>query len=130
MRREGSEPTLATTEDLHPGGPAAAEISTAVVRVLARYTGRGPTKARTYRGEDLVTVLLEETLTPGELTLVRSGRGELARDTRIALKAAARDELVAAVEDLTGQRVRTFLPATEVDPDISALVFVLARDAA
>lgn len=120
---------MATTEDLQPGGTLASEISTAVVRVLARHTGRGPTKARTYRGEDLVTVLLEERLTALEMTLVRSGRCELARSTRVALKAAAREDLIASVEELTGRRVRMFLPASEVDPDVAALVFVLAHEA-
>lgn len=120
---------MATTEDLQPGGTTASEISTAVVRVLARHTGRGPTKARTYRGDDLVTVLLEERLTTLELTLVRTGRGDLARRTREALKAAAREDLIASVEALTGRRVQTFLPATEVEPDVAALVFVLSREA-
>lgn len=117
------------TEDLTPGGPTAAEISTSVVRVLARYTGRGPTRARTYRADDLVAVLLEETLTQGEQTLVAAGRGELARHSRLALQDAARQDLVAIVERLTERRVRAFLTATEVDPDLAVLLFALEPDA-
>ncbi len=112
-------------EDLSPGGPTAADISTAVVRVLARYTGRGPTKARTYRAHDLIAVVLEEALTPSEQTLVRAGHQQLARDGRLALQVAARDELVASVEQASERRVRTFLPATEVDPDMTVLLFIL-----
>ena len=116
---------MSITEDLAPGGPTAAEISTTVVRVLARYAGRGPTKARTYRADDLVAVLLEETLTQGEQTLVRVGCRDLARDARLALQGAARDELVGEVERLTDRTVRAFLRATEVDPDVAVLLFVL-----
>lgn len=120
---------MSITEDLTPGGPTAAEISTSVVRVLARYTGRGPTKARTYRADDLVAVLLEETLTQGEQTLVEAGRGELARHSRLALQDAARQDLVAIVERLTERTVRAFLTATEVDPDLAVLLFALEPDA-
>ncbi|MBJ7521906.1 MAG: DUF2294 family protein [Solirubrobacteraceae bacterium] len=121
---------MASIEDLTPGGPTAADISTSVVGVLARYTGRGPSKARTYRADNLVAVLLEETLTQGEQTLVDAGRGVLARDARLALQDAARDDLVEIVERLTGRTVRQFLTATEVDPDLTVLLFLLEPDAA
>lgn len=39
---------------------------------MSEYTGRGPTKARTYVNEDLVSVLLRDTLTKGERSLVSS----------------------------------------------------------
>jgi uncharacterized protein YbcI len=41
----------------------AAAISNLVVRTLSEYTGRGPTKARTYFSDDIVTVVLQDTLT-------------------------------------------------------------------
>ena len=44
----------------HPtDGQVAAAISTAVVHALGEYTGRGPTKARTYVNRDVITVLRE-----------------------------------------------------------------------
>lgn len=118
---------MSIAEDLSPGGPTAADISTAVVRVLARYTGRGPTKARTYRANDLIAVMLEESLTTSERALIQAGRQQVARDARLALQEAARDELIASVEQATERRVRVFLPATEVDPDVTVLLFMLER---
>jgi uncharacterized protein YbcI len=56
---------------LHVGESAAA-ISNAVVRELASTTGRGPTKAKTTLGENAVFVVLQDTLTQGELNLVES----------------------------------------------------------
>src|ERR1700693_651624 len=51
-----------------------AKIATSVVQVMQAYTGRGPTKAKTTINEDLVTVVLADTLTNGERSLVESGR--------------------------------------------------------
>ena len=45
-----------------------AKIATSVVQVLHEYTGRGPTKAKTTINENMVTVLLADTLTDGERT--------------------------------------------------------------
>ena len=47
------------------GKPPAAMISTVAVQLLREYTGRGPTKAKTHINEDVVTVLLADTLTTG-----------------------------------------------------------------
>ena len=41
--------------------------------MLREYTGRGPTKARTMINEDVVTVLLADTLTKGERRLAENG---------------------------------------------------------
>ena len=54
-------------------GRLGAAISNAVVRLLAEYTGRGPTKARTTIRSDMVIVLLQDTLTKGERVLVTTG---------------------------------------------------------
>ena len=48
-------------------------ISTATVQLLHEYTGRGPTKAKTLISDDVVAVLLADTLTRGERKLVESG---------------------------------------------------------
>ena len=61
-----------------PQGPRSAAISNMVVRLVSAYTGRGPTNARTHISEDLVTVVLRDTLTKGERSLVPgrfAGRG-------------------------------------------------------
>ena len=54
-------------ERVLPPGKLALAISTAVVRALANTTGRGPTKAKTTLGENAVFVVLQDTLTRGEL---------------------------------------------------------------
>ena len=82
-------------------GETAADISRAVVRVLHDHTGRGPTRARTELGANLVTVVLADTLTKGEQNLVAYGKGQMVLDVRHEFQAAMRTDLVAAVEEIT-----------------------------
>jgi hypothetical protein len=65
------------TAQAEPEGPLGSSlhvaISNAVVGFLRDYTGRGPMKARTSIRENVVLVMLEQTLTKGEQVLVRKG---------------------------------------------------------
>jgi uncharacterized protein YbcI len=106
-------------------GELAAAISTGVVRLLREYTGRGPTKARTYIKEDLVSVVLVDTLTKGERSLVKDGQTELVLQARHAYQRTMRDDLVELVETLTGRKVIAFLSDNQIDPDIAVESFVL-----
>ena len=47
---------------------------TAVVRLFSEHTGRGPTKARTTIDGELVVVLLHDSMTHAEKTLVQAGK--------------------------------------------------------
>ena len=55
---------------------SAATISTSAVQLLHEYTGRGPTNAKTEINDDLVTIVLANTLTKGESKLVESGKSD------------------------------------------------------
>jgi uncharacterized protein YbcI len=107
------------------GGQLGAAISNAVVRLMAEYTGRGPTKARTSIRDNVVLVVLQDTLTKGERALVRKGREEKVIDLRGEFQAAMRDEVETAIEELTGRRVTAFMSANHIDPDLAAELFVL-----
>lgn len=107
-------------------GSRAAAISNAVVKLMSEHTGRGPTRARTYFNENLVTVLLQDTLTKGERNLVRSGRDELVLTTRHAFQMTMREDLSATIGEICGVEVIAFLSANSLDPDIAIESFVLA----
>ncbi len=66
----------------HPRGGVSNAISNLVVRLLSEYTGRGPTRARTYMQDDLITVVMRDTLTKTERNLSRQGKDEHVRQTR------------------------------------------------
>jgi uncharacterized protein YbcI len=105
----------------------AVAISNAVVHVVREYTGRGPTKARTYIADDLVTCVMRDTLTKGERTLVEHGREEHVLDTRKEWQDTMEDELTAAVEALTERKVTAYLSQNHIDPDLGVETFVLER---
>jgi uncharacterized protein YbcI len=118
------------TDNTPDGGRLGADISNAVVHLMAEYTGRGPTKARTSIRENLVVVLLQDTLTKGELALVHNGRADKVIGLRGEFQAAMREDLVAALERLTGRTVTAFMSANHIDPDLAAEIFVLDGGAA
>ena len=75
-----------------------AMISTAAVQLLHENTGRGPTKAKTLINDNLVTIVLADTLTKGERKLVENGHSERVIELRHDYQLVMRDELVALVE--------------------------------
>src|ERR1700683_509628 len=81
-----------------PKGSISAAISSAVVQLMREYTGRGPTKARTYVDEDLITVVLQDTLTMGERSLVRDGEADLVLTSRKAFQRTMSTQMIAAIE--------------------------------
>jgi uncharacterized protein YbcI len=108
-----------------PPGELAASISNDVVHLLSRYTGRGPTKARTYIFEDFISVVLRDTLTQGERSLVADGNRDVVLTTRKAYQDAMGADLIAAVEARSGRAVLAFLSANHIDPDVAVESFVL-----
>jgi uncharacterized protein YbcI len=107
----------------------AARISNLVVQLMSAYTGRGPTKAWTSIDHDLITVVLRDSLTRGERSLVGDGREQLVIDMRRAYQHTMRDDVIAGVEDITGRGVMAFLSDNQIDPDIGVESFVLEPQA-
>ena len=58
------------------------EISNAVVRVFREYLGRGPTKARTFISDDMITVVCRDTMTKAERRLHERGEIDTVRHIR------------------------------------------------
>jgi uncharacterized protein YbcI len=119
------EPTDRLGDQERPQHSVSSAISNLVVRITREYTGRGPTQARTYMQDDLITVVLRETLTKGELRLVDNGRADHVRATRRYFQDAMREELVAGIEELTGRRVIAFLSDNHFDPDLAVELLLL-----
>lgn len=105
-------------------------ISTAAVQLLHEYTGRGPTKAKTLINDDVVTVLLTDTLTKGERKLVDSGRADRVLQLRHDYQLAMREDLIAVVERQLDRKVLAFMSQNHIDPDLAVEVFVLQPDGA
>ena len=107
------------------GGQLAAEISNAVVKALARTTGRGPTKAKTTLGDNGVFVVLQDSLTRGEQTLADAGEGDAVLDLRRRWQRVMKEDMSHDIEELTGRKVIGFMSDNHIDPDLAVEVFVL-----
>jgi uncharacterized protein YbcI len=117
-----------THHDVVREGELSAAISTAVVHTLAQRTGRGPTKAKTTLGSNGVFVVLEDTLTRGERTLVDAGEQAAVLDLRSRWQRVMREEMSHEVEKLTGRKVVGFMSDNHIDPDLAVEVFVLETE--
>jgi uncharacterized protein YbcI len=106
-------------------GALRAQISNEMVRLHSEYYGRGPTKAKVYVDGDLVAVVLEETFTPAEKTLIARGESEGIQDIRRRFQRAMADQFRSIVEQATGREVRSFLSETDLDNDVAVEIFLL-----
>lgn len=114
--------------DRLPGreGPLLEEISRRIVQLYKESYGKGPTKARTYWHDDVITVVVRGGFTPDERTLRDAGRGEAVLEHRVQFHEAMRIRFKREVEQLTGRVVIGVMSGVQVDqPEMAAQVFVL-----
>jgi uncharacterized protein YbcI len=102
-------------------------ISNEMVRIYKERFGRGPTKTRTHWvGSDVIAVLLEDTLTPVERSLVAMGEHQRLRDLRTFFQYATLPEFCEPIERLTGRKVRAFLSGIDTEVEgVSTEMFFL-----
>lgn len=100
-------------------------ISNAISRLQRDHFGRGPDSVRTVIGYDHIICFLENSFIPLERTLIDAGETEPVRETRLAFQRAMESVFVAAVEEISGRKVRAFLSQVSLNPDIAVEVFVL-----
>jgi len=109
-------------------GEARSQIASGFVSLHSKYYGRGPTKSKVYAEGDLVVVVLEETFTPAERTLIAHGQAEDIQQIRRNFQMIMADQFKSLVEQSTGRKVRSFTSETDLENDISIEVFLLAGD--
>jgi uncharacterized protein YbcI len=109
-------------------GDVRAEMARGLVRLHSEYYGRGPTKARAYLTEDLAVVVLEETFTTAERTLVERGDVEAVQQIRRRFQQHMADQFRSVVEQATGRVVRAFLSETHLEQDLAVEIFLLGEE--
>lgn len=101
-------------------------IADAIVRVYKQQYGRGPQNIKVHFTGDAVLALMRGGFTVVEESLRKAGAAEAVRDQRRAFGDMVRSDLAAAVNDVIGRQVVAVLADTAQDPDLGAIVFVLA----
>lgn len=109
-----------------PGGSVRAALANAVVATMKKYYGRGPTGAKAWVLDDYVFVALEGGLTRSEETLLADGKEGLVRTYRLSFQETVRDELTAAVSEITGRKVLDYQSQVVFHPPRGFEIFVLA----
>src|SRR5690242_15121724 len=101
-----------------PGLSMLAGISQDMVRLYKDQFGRGPTRARTdWAGPDALVVVLEDTVTPAERSMVNMGEHQRLRDTRTFFQYATLAGFCRPVEMRTGRKVRAFISGIDTVAD-------------
>lgn len=122
------ETELGRVEDRPPEreGPLLEEISRRIVQLYKESYGKGPTRARTYWQDDVITVVVRGGFTPDERTLREAGRGDAVLEHRVQFHEAMRIRFKQEVEQLTGRMVIGVMGGVQVEePEMAAQVFVL-----
>jgi uncharacterized protein YbcI len=123
-----NETELGRPEDRlpEPEGPLLEEISRRIVQLYKESYGKGPTRARTYWHDDVITVVVRGGFTPDERTLREAGRAEAVLEHRVQFHQAMRTRFRQEVEQLTGRTVIGVMSGVQVEePEMAAQVFVL-----
>lgn len=115
----------ANTGERPASGRLNAALARAVVHAHNEYRGRGPTKAQAFFNQQVVVVLMEDTMTRAERSLVRDGKDDAVFAMRRQMQSTMRADMVASIEDLTGRKVIAFMSANHIAPDYAAELFVL-----
>lgn len=107
-------------------GERLSRISTELVRLHAKFYGRGPNKSKTHIVEDTVICILRGGFITIEDTLIGSGYQDSVLQLRRDFQQAMEQQFRRVVEEATGRRVIAYLSMVHVDPDLAIELFVLA----
>jgi uncharacterized protein YbcI len=110
-------------------GAVRAAISRAIVRIHAEHYGKGATQAKTYAFDNLIVTVLRDVFTTVERTLIELERPDTVREVRTTFQTMMSESFVAAVEELTGRRVESFMSQVDPQSGMGVEVFVLVPDA-
>jgi uncharacterized protein YbcI len=109
-------------------GEVRSQIASGFVSLHSKYYGRGPTRSKVYADGDVVVVVLEETFTPAERTLIDQGQAGGIQEIRRNFQMIMADQFKALVEQASGRQVRSFVSETDIENDIAVEVFILAGE--
>ncbi len=104
------------------------KIAESLRQIQADYYGLPPKDARCYLIEgELCVVVMEETFTPAEKTLITHGEQDEIQHIRRRFQQINADQFIAVVEQATGNQVRAFVSETNLGADVAIEVFLLGE---
>ncbi len=120
-----TEIAMSTSDSRREGGQLNAALANQVGKLMAEFTGRGPTRSHAFIHQDTVVCVLEDGATKAETKLVEAGQADFVRRGRDAVQRVIEPQLIELVERITGRTVRAFLSGTSTLGESSVEVFLL-----
>lgn len=102
-------------------------LADAVSKCVRAYTGRGPLSTQVLLNDETVVVVMRDSLTKGEQVLVEHGHDEEVLALRSTYQETMRQDLIAAIEAITGKPVVTFMSTNSTEPDYAVEIFILGK---
>lgn len=101
------------------------DVADQVNRIIKGAIGKGSSRAHAFVGHDVLVVVLRDTFTVQEQTIVDRGGAVTVRSYRQALDDSLRDDLIGAVEEITGHPVIDYGSQTLARSQTTVEIFLL-----
>jgi uncharacterized protein YbcI len=111
---------------LAPGMSVDVQIAEAMAGLHAEFYGHPPGSSRAIVAEDVVVVVMEQTFTRAERTMIERGEVEEIQNIRRRFQRVMAEDFHSVVENATGRDVRSFVSDTDVNEGLSIEIFLLA----
>jgi uncharacterized protein YbcI len=102
------------------------QIAEGMAGLHAEFYGYPPGSSRAILAEDVVVVVMEQTFTRAEQTMIERGEFEEIQSIRRRFQRVMAEDFHSVVENATGRDVRSFVSDTDVNEGLSIEIFLLA----
>lgn len=126
MPAPGNDAAPESAIDVAPDRSSRQQIANAIARAYKSQYGKGPENIRVHLTGDTVFAVLRGGFSIVEESLRQAGQSVAVRDQRRAFGDMIAPSLGVAVGEIVDREVVTVLADTSQDPDLGAIVFVLA----
>jgi uncharacterized protein YbcI len=103
------------------------EIGERMAQLHDEYYGHPPGAVSVEITQGVVVVVIEETFTRAERTLIDRDDAEGIQEVRRRFQQIVGDQFKSVVEQATGRAVRSFMSDTDLEEEISVEVFLLGK---
>jgi uncharacterized protein YbcI len=118
--------TRENSNEREPAGEVRSQLQRSLVALLTEYHGRGPSRAKVFVDENVITCVFEEPFTWAERRLIGSGQEEHVHRGRALLREEQAARIRSLVEGATGRRLLAFMGQSHTNPDVLVWVLLLA----
>lgn len=103
------------------------QLSTEMARMQKEAFGKGPRRTNSYMFDDLLMIVMRDSLTVAEKTMVEFGQEDLVRNFRQQFENDMTSRIIGSIENVTGRKILTYQSQIMFKPDVVVEMFVFDR---